>query len=834
MGISVKTSLLCEYCACGPKLAGCEKGMVIDMGKHADSLKEESKFFLTDTDTGLTSEQVHERMESGLSNAVTGRASRATGRIIASNIFTYFNLIFFFLAAVLLYERSYNNLAFLGVVAANTVIGIVQELRSKKELEKLQLVNEPDALVIRDAKQKRILIEELVQDDIVLLAAGNQICADAVLCEGTLRVNEALVTGEADEVVKTSGDTLLSGSFVVSGQAKVRLTRVGDQSFSANISKSAKKIKKHQRPGMMTSLTRLIQMIGIIIIPFAALMFWNQHFVLGYSEKVSVENTAAAIIGMIPEGLYLLTSIALAASTVRLARKHTLVHDMKCIETLARVDTICVDKTGTITEPQMKLTGIIPVHGVPEEEVRQQLEDYVCVMPPDNETMKALQAYFHKALPNRRPMHIWEFSSRTKYSAADYGKEVYLLGAPEYLIQQKDDAFSSVIQEHYAHGERVLLFAGYEFEVDSPENMFVGDTLTGTVRPLALLTLTNPIRENASDTFQYFGNQGVAVKVISGDNALTAALTAQKAGIPAAEKYIDMSTVDGKKAVAKAAQEYTVFGRVTPEQKSELIRAMKKAGHIVAMAGDGVNDVLALKDADCAIAMASGSDAASNVADIVLLESDFSAMPQIVTEGRRVINNIQRSASLFLVKNIFSFFLCIISLISISLYPLKPAQISLASALMIGVPSFFLALEPNDEMVRGKFLRNVLFRAFPAALTAVALVEWSLLFADAFSISTEAASTIAFYLYTAAAYLMLYRVCRPMNVWHGILFGTMGVVYFAAIFLFPDWFHIVSLDYGCSLILFALLFLAFPIDRFFRFLFAKCEGAGIRLLREKS
>lgn len=803
------------------------------MEKHADFAGSEGKNFLTDLNTGLSSEQVHERLECGLSNTVTESASRTSGKIIRSNIFTYFNLIFFILAVVLIYEKSYNNLTFLGVVVTNTIIGIVQELRSKKELEKLQLVTEPEATVVRDAKQKRIPCDELVQDDIVLLAAGNQICADAVVCEGTLRVNEALVTGEADEVEKAPGDSLLSGSFVISGQAKARLTQVGDDSFSAKLLKNARKIKKHQRPGMMKSLTRLIQIIGIIIIPFAVLMFWNQHFVLGYSEKISVENTAAAIIGMIPEGLYLLTSIALAASTIRLARQNTLVHDMKCIETLARVDTICVDKTGTITESQMKLTGILPVGEASEEEIKCQLQDYVCCLPPDNETMKALQAYFRNALPGRRPIRLKAFSSQTKYSAADFGKEAYLLGAPEFLMQQEEPALSSAVQEHYAQGERVLLFARYDFEAGGPNDIFNSGTLTGIVRPLALLTLTNPIRENAQETFQYFTDQGVAVKVISGDNALTAALTAQKAGIPAAEKYIDMSTVDGKKAIGKAAQEYTVFGRVTPEQKSELIRAMKKAGHTVAMTGDGVNDVLALKDADCAIAMASGSDAASNVADLVLLESDFSAMPQIVAEGRRVINNIQRSASLYLMKNIFSFILCLISLISVSLYPLKPAQMALASALMIGIPSFFLALEPNEEMVKGKFLRNVLFRAFPAALTAVVLVEWSLLFADAFSINAELASTMAFYLYFIAAYLMLYRVCKPMNLWHGVLFGTMGVAYFVTAFLFPEWFQIVPLDYGCILILTALLLLAFPIDRFFQFIFTKCEEAKSRLLSRK-
>ena len=796
------------------------------MRKRTDYTVPECGAVLTDPNTGLSSQQAAERLEQGLSNAVSDHTSKTAGQIARSNIFTYFNLIFFILAAVLLYERSYNNLTFLCVVVANTVIGIIQELRSKKKLEDLRLLDAPESTVIRDGTEMRVPSEELVRDDIVIFSAGNQICADAVLCEGTLLVSEALMTGEPDEIEKVSGDTVLSGSFVISGRGKARLTKVGDTSFAAQLSKSAKKIKKQQRPGMMRSLTRLIQVIGVIIIPFAALMFFNQHIVLGYSEKVSVENTAAAIIGMIPEGLYLLTSLALAASTLRLARQNVLVHDMKCIETLARVDTICVDKTGTITQPEMRLTDILPVADTPLEDVRQQLQNYVCSMPADNETMKALQAYFQNIYPQNRPLRRKEFSSRTKYGAVDFGDETYLLGAPELLTE--DAELRGAAQEHCAQGERVLLFAGYSFERGGAGDIFENGTLIGAVRPLALVTLANPIRENAEETFRYFTDQGVTVKVISGDNAMTAALIAQRAGIPGAEKYIDLSAAESKKALEQAAQTYTVFGRVTPEQKRELIHAMKKAGHTVAMTGDGVNDVLALKDADCAIAMASGSDAASSVADLVLLQSDFSVMPQIVAEGRRVINNIQRSASLFLVKNIFSFILCLISLISVSLYPLKPAQIALTSALMIGIPSFFLAMEPNHDLIKGKFMRNVMFRAFPAALTAVVLVEWSLLFADAFSIPEDLSSTTSFFLYSIAAYLMLYRVCQPMNLWHGLLFGLMGVGYIGAAVLFPNWFHIVPLDYGCTLILSVFLLLAIPIDRFFQTVFTRCEKFTMR------
>ncbi len=785
-------------------------------------------------EAGLSKEQVRQRKEEGFVNTVNTGASKTAGEIIRSNIFTYFNSIFFILAAVLLYERSYNNLTFLGVVIANTAIGIVQEMKAKRELEKLQIISVPQITAVREGKPVRVSGDQLVLDDIVVFEAGNQICADAVLCDGTLSVNEALITGEADEVKKEAGDTLLSGSFVVSGKARARLERVGDESFAAGLSKDAKKIKKKQQPGMMKSLTRLIQMIGVIIIPFGVLMFWNQHHMLGLSEKISMENTAAAIIGMIPEGLYLLTSIALAASTVRLAKNNTLVHDMKCIEALARVDVICVDKTGTITEPGMCVKEILPVEA-PVSEVSGKLGEFSACMNADNETMKALQEYFKGQIFYRKALRIKGFSSAAKYSAADFGAgEIYVLGAPEFILKEISPDLAAAISEHASFGERTLLFA-----ISGSEEFFRNGPLEASVKPLALVTLSNPVRPQAKETFRYFTEQGVAVKVISGDNPMTAAIAAKAAGIPGAEEYIDVSALGSEEELAKAALKYTVFGRVTPEQKRKILGAIKKSGHTVAMTGDGVNDVLALKDADCSIAMASGSEAAANVSDLVLLDSDFSGMPKIVEEGRRVINNIERSAALFLVKNIFSFLLSVISLISVSLYPLKPAQISLVSALMIGIPSFFLALEPNDSLVQGKFLRNVMFRALPAALTAVFLVEWSLLFADAFTINGELASTMAFFLYSAASYIMLFRVCKPMNLWHGILFALMGAGFLLAIWLIPEWFHIARLDFGCMLILSTLLLLTVPVDRAFQKLLKvqrvilQRERKGKRLCRRR-
>lgn len=588
-----------------------------------------------DIDLGLTNEQVEERTAQGLVNMVSDHASKSTGQIICSNIFTYFNMIFFLLAIILLYEGSYNNLTFLGVVFTNTVIGIVQEVKSKRALDKLKLISAPETTVIRNGCQERIPSEELVQDDIVIFESGNQICADAIVCSGELTVNESLVTGESDEIKKASGDSLLSGSFVISGRATAQLTRVGDNSFAAQLSKSAKQIKKKQQAGMMKSLTRLIQVIGIILIPFAALMFWNQHEVLGFSEKVSVENMAASVIGMIPEGLYLLTSIALAASTIRLARKNTLVHDMKYIETLARVDVLCVDKTGTITEPEMQVEEFLSLQPESLAENKKHLGDFVSCMTADNETMKALQRYYEKQPGHAHASKVKGFSSATKYSAVDFGVEgAYLLGAPEFLLAEMEPELQAKVQEYSSQGKRVLLFALYAYEEGGPEDIFSEGKIGQSINPLALIILSNPVRPQAKETFHYFKEQGVEIKVISGDNPLTASIAAQDAGILRAENYIDASALKDKKEISRAVSEYTVFGRVTPEQKQLLIRAMKKNGHTVAMTGDGVNDVLALKDADCSIAMASGSEAAANVSDLVLLDSDFSGMPHVVAEGR--------------------------------------------------------------------------------------------------------------------------------------------------------------------------------------------------------
>lgn len=772
--------------------------------------------YSVDPDMGLSSQQVENRINEGYVNLSVDKASKSVTEIVLSNVFTYFNLIFFVLAIILIIERSFTHLTFLIVVFINTIIGIFQEIRAKKTLEKLSLVSSPLASVIRDGKEECVNSEELVLDDIVIFKAGNQILADATVCDGEVTVNESLVTGESDEIKKTIGSELLSGSFVISGSCRARLERVGYESFASKLMLDAKKIKKKQQPGMMKSLTLLIKIIGVIIIPLSIFMFLNQRSLPDMTTKANIEKTAASVIGMIPEGLYLLTTIALAVSVMRLAKKKTLVHDMKCIETLARVDVICVDKTGTITEPDMHLKEIVPLNIEDNDDYytcERLIRDFVLNMSSDNATMAALKEHFDDKKEYRRATELKGFSSKTKYSAAAFKDTAYILGAPEFILRDGYEDFREVIEEHSSVGERVLLFAEYRYEKDSSEDIFNNGNLYGIVIPEALVTLENRVRPEAKETFEFFTNQGVKIKVISGDNPVTVAKAAETAGIPDSEKYIDASLLNTKEKLNKAILEYTVFGRVTPEQKRIFVKALKKAGHTVAMTGDGVNDVLALKDADCSIAMASGSDAASNVSDLVLLDSNFACMPSVVAEGRRVINNIERSASLFLVKNIFSFILTLFTLIIGFSYPLTPAQLSLVSALMIGAPSFCLALEPNTSLVKGKFLRNVLFKSFPAALTAVILVCWALLFEDAFGLPTELASTVAFYLYSLVAYIMLFKVCKPMNLLHKILFISMGVLFLLAITLIPDFSGVTKLNYGSILIFSVLAVIAIPLNK---------------------
>jgi len=744
--------------------------------------------------SGLTWEQVRKRERAGLVNTPPDSPTKSVRRIVLENLFSFFNLIFFVIAAFLIAVGSFGELVFLLVVAANTAIGIVQELISKKKLDALSLLSAPRAQVIRDGQLETIPTAELVQDDLVILAAGNQISADGEVVAGTVQVNESLLTGESDEIVKQPGDTLLSGSFVVSGKCRAVLTRVGSESYAARLTQEAQKSKKSHLPGMMRSLNRLLIAIGILIVPIGGLLYYRQTTLLGLSVKEGVESTAAAVIGMIPEGLYLLVSLALAASVARLASRNTLVQDLKCTETLARVDVLCVDKTGTITEPEMDYQGLIPLDDRYEpEELERLLSYFVSSMEPDNETMIALQNDLMDE--NAQPANeIIGFSSERKYSAASFGwGQWYALGAPEFILKEEYYRYRPAAEASMAEGNRVLLFAACDLAIDRLGII--------TPTPLAFVTLRNPVRERARETFEYFHEQGVAVKVISGDSPITVAAAAREAGIDGAEQYVDASTLRSYEDMEAACREYNVFGRVKPNQKKLLIQALQAQGHTVAMTGDGVNDVLALKEADCSIAMASGSDVAAQISDLVLMDSDFSSMPSVVAEGRRVINNIERSASLYLVKNIFSLILAVISITAAFSYPLSPSQLTLMSLISIGLPSLVLALEPNENLVSGHFLRNAILRALPAAFTDLFIIIFVLLFQQAFQMDNAQISTITALLVTIVGFFMVWKVAKPVNWLHLGMMGGLIILLALVVLLIPSAFSLTPLNFGGYLVL---------------------------------
>lgn len=755
---------------------------------------------------GLNAQQVQERVDKGYTNLPPEDPSNTVGQIIRNNLCSYFNFLFFFLAVCIILVGSYTNLMFMPIVIINIVIGIIQEVRAKRVIDKLTVLSQPHTRVLREGTVQQISTSDLVLDDLVLLGAGNQIPADAVILEGQVHVNESLITGESDEIIKNPGDSLYSGSFIVSGSCQAVLEKVGVDSFAARLTHEAKKKQKRVRSEMMNSLNRLIAVIGVLIIPLGGIMFYKSWKILGIGFQDSVVTTVAALVGMVPEGLYLLTSVALAVSVIRLGQKKVLVHEMGCIETLARVDVLCVDKTGTVTEPDMKVTDLEILNGQDEFNIRRLLGTITAALPADNITMQALKQEYTIPSP-RIPVSIAPFSSATKYSGVSFGpNETYLIGAPEFLLKNLPGDLSGRIERYANEGKRVLLLASYPG--DLPQGPLSMDAV-----PIAFVAIMNPIRKEAPETFQYFAKQGVAIKVISGDHALTVSRIAENAGIENASQYIDASTLTDDASLEAAAEKYTVFGRVTPDQKRVLIRALKAKGHKVAMTGDGVNDVLALKDADCSIAMASGSDAACQVAQLVLLDSNFSAMPAVVAEGRRVVNNIERSASLFLVKNIFSFLIALVAVFFPLTYPLTPSQLSIISTLTIGIPSFFLALEPNTNLVRGHFMRNVLFRAMPAGLTDFIIVLGVLVWADAFGIDGSEASTASVILMGFIGFLMLYRVCSPLNLKRRILLVGLAMIFILIQFLFRPFFELVILSYNCLLIFIVFFLLSMPAIR---------------------
>lgn len=778
---------------------------------------------------GLDSAQVKERVEKGWSNIAVDPPAQTTKEIIHENVFTYFNLIFVVLAILLSLVGSFRNLTFLPVVIINTMIGIIQEVRAKNVLERLNMLNAPRTCVVRECKESSVDSEELVLDDIVVFKAGNQVCADAVVVEGEVRVNESLLTGESDEIIKTDGGHLMSGSFIVAGQCHARLEAVGADSYISKLTLEAKAMQKGEQSEMIRSLDKLVKFVGIALIPIGTVLFVQSFFFNDETFRNSITSMVAAVIGMIPEGLYLLASVALAVSAMRLARKKVLLHDMRSIETLARVNVLCVDKTGTITENSMSVKKLVPTELYDKEsmpELSKLVGDFVRAMSSDNSTMEAMKEYFKEGT-GEVPVHVAPFTSEAKYSGVAFAERSYVLGAPEFVLREDYEAYKTEIQTYAKRGYRVLVFGNYDGNLE-------GQKLTEKVTPLGYVLLANPIRKEAPETFAYFAEQGVEVKVISGDNPLTVSEVAKEAGIQNAEEYVDATTLKTEEDVERAIARYTVFGRVTPAQKRQFVQALKRQGRTVAMTGDGVNDVLALKDADCSVAMASGSDAAAQASQVVLLESDFSCMPSVVLEGRRVVNNIQRSASLFLVKNIFSFLLSLFSVVFMITYPLEPSQVSLISMFTIGIPAFFLALQPNKEVIKGHFLTNVFLKALPAGLTDVLAVGALVVFGQTFGVDSMDISTAATMLLAIVGFMILYKICQPFNVfrsviWVGSMIGLLG----CSIFL-PDLFAITGMSTKCIMLFVVFSIATEPVLRYLTMLIGGLRNLHTKIFHKNS
>lgn len=781
-----------------------------------------------DPQSGLSAEQVKRRFAQGENNYKVESSTLSVSEIVRSNVCTYFNLVFAVIAVLLAIVGAWSDMLFLPIIVANTCIGIIQEVHSKKVLDKLSILNAPHAVVIRDGKRQEIPADQLVLDDIVEFSAGSQIPADAKVVSGELQVNESLITGESDEIEKREGDSLLSGSFVVSGKACARLEKVGKDSYISKLTLQATKSKKGEQSEMIRSLNYLIMVMGIIIIPIGIALF-VQSFI--YNEGTfhdSITGMVAAIIGMIPEGLYLLTSVALAVSSVRLAQKKVLIHDMKCIETLARVNVLCVDKTGTITEPGMHVYDFSVLDGTDQLEISQLLADFVAAQEKDNATMEALKAHFSNG-SGMRAREVYSFSSETKYSGAvmNDGKS-YVIGAPEFVLRGQFAQYQEQIATYSSKGYRVLVFAQYEGTLDRKP-------LTEPVLPLCFVMLANPIRKGAKETFTYFAENDVDIKVISGDNPLTVSVIAAEAGIVGAERFVDASTLKEKEDYYRAVEEYTVFGRVTPSQKRMLVQALKEHKKTVAMTGDGVNDVLALKDADCSVAMASGSEAASNVAQLVLLDSDFSRMPSVVAEGRRVVNNIERTAALYIVKNIFSMLLAIFSVILMLDYPLEPSQVSLISMFTIGIPSFVLALEPNKDLIRGHFLTNVLVRALPAGLTDFIVVSGLVIFCREFQVDLDCLSTSCTILVAIVGFMILHRIARPMNTGHIVMLVGVIAGWILCMLFGGSFFGITEISKQCEMLMVIFAIITEPVLRYLslivEWISARCRMIHARFSR---
>ena len=725
-------------------------------------IEEKVKRDNVDFKQGLNDEQIRQRKEQGLVNYDTTVPTKSIKTIITSNLFTIFNLMNLLLALAVFLVKEYRNMLFIIIVVINTAISTIQEIHSKRVIDKLSLISSTKVTSIRNGKQESIGINEIVLDDILEFQTGNQIVTDCVLVDGEIEVNESFITGEPNSIVKRIGDNILSGSYVVSGKCIARVEHVGEENLTSKITKETRYIKK-VKSEIMTSLNQIIKTVSVIIIPVGALLFFNQLTLDGGILKDAVVHTVAAIIGMIPEGLVLLTSTVLAVSVIRLSKSKVLVQELFCIETLARVDTLCLDKTGTITEGKMKVDDIVGVNET-EENIKEILHAIGKASEDSNSTIEAIRNKVRKVkeTENWKVKQKVAFSSEKKWSGIEFEeKGSYIIGAPEFILKEKIEEYREQLKQ-YSDDYRVILLAHSKEsfkEKELPENIEI----------LGFVLITDRIRKNAKSTLKYFKEQGVDIRIISGDNPKTVSNVAKISGVEGYEKYIDCTTLKNEEELEEAVKKYKIFGRVSPLQKKQIIVTLKKLGNTVAMTGDGVNDIIALKEADCSIAMASGSDASRNVSQLVLLDSNFEAMPKIVAEGRRTINNLERSASLFLSKTIFSTMLAIIFVFINAKYPFMPIQLSLISLVCIGIPSFILALEPNKERVKGKFIGNVISKSIPAGITVVLNIIIVLIINSIYGLPENIYSTICIILTVLTGFMLLLKISRPLNLLRGSL-----------------------------------------------------------------
>lgn len=778
--------------------------------------------------TGLTNEQVQERIAEGKVNANENPNTRTYKQIIRENTLTFFNFLNLVLLVLVLFVRSYKNSMFMGIILINTVIGIIQEVRAKKTIDKLAILTESKTVVLREGKKWNISTEKLVIDDLIFLKTGDQVPADVKILEGSVEVNESLLTGESDNLAKNPGDELFSGSFVTSGEACCQVIHVGKDNYASQITSEAKEFKRHNSE-LRNSLNAILKVISIIIVPLGAMLFYKQYYIVGDTLKDSVVNMVAAVLGMIPEGLVLLTSVALTLGSMVLATKKTLVQELYCIETLARVDTLCLDKTGTITEGTMKVEDVqlyesgqdsgektIDTDAETEagsdsmedatseadkkklQEMEHIMENLMSVLHDQNATADALRKRF-PAKSDLKLVHAIPFSSDRKYSGAVFEeKGTYLIGAAQFLFPEGNEELLAHCSTYAEEGFRILILAHSDEETESTK-------LPAGLEPVGLFLITDVIREEAPDTLAFFDSQGVDLKVISGDDPVTVSAIAKKAGLKNADHYIDATTITTPEEMQRAVAECSVFGRVTPQQKKQMVQALQAQKHTVAMTGDGVNDVLALKEADCSIAMAAGSDAAKNIANVVLLDSNFGAMPHIVNQGRRVVNNIRSAASMFLIKTIFSVLLSLITIFFGDAYPFEPIQMSLISACAVGIPTFLLTQENNYDKIDHTFLRHVFMNAFPAAVTITGCVFTIMLVCQNVYHSNTMLNT-ACVLVTGWNYMAALRtVYSPLNTYRKVIIYGMQFVFFGGAVILQNLLTLGSLEFGMIILVFLLM-----------------------------